>query len=87
MTEQKEMRLSLAAKKLNVGLVTIVEKLAGKGIRIENNPNAKLNSEQLNILSKEFNNFSLFEDSAASKPPPIACPCTREIVVIGACML
>ena len=53
MTEQKEMRLSLAAKKLNVGIVTIVEKLAVKGIRIENNPNAKLNAEQLNILSKE----------------------------------
>ncbi len=68
MTEQKEMRLSLAAKKLNVGLVTIVEKLAVKGIRIENNPNAKLNAEQLGILSKEFNNSSLFEDSTSPKP-------------------
>ena len=67
MTEQKEMRLSLAAKKLNVGIVTIVEKLAVKGIRIENNPNAKLNAEQLNILSKEYNNISLFEDGAAPK--------------------
>ncbi|WP_435355627.1 translation initiation factor IF-2 [Emticicia sp. SJ17W-69] len=67
MTEQKEMRLSLAAKKLNVGIVTIVEKLAVKGIRIENNPNAKLNSEQLNILSKEYNNTSLLEDGTAPK--------------------
>ncbi|RYU91792.1 translation initiation factor IF-2 [Emticicia agri] len=68
MIEQKEMRISLAAKKLNVGITTIVEKLAGKGHRIDNNPNAKLNFEQLNILSKEFNNSSLLEESAAVKP-------------------
>lgn len=69
MTEQKEMRLSLAAKKLNVGIVTIVEKLAVKGHRIENNPNAKLNFELLNILSKEYNNNSLLEDGGSPKPP------------------
>ncbi len=69
MTEQKEMRLSLAAKKLNVGIVTIVEKLAGKGHRIENNPNAKLNFELLNILAKEYNNNSLLEDGGSPKPP------------------
>ncbi|GGD58745.1 hypothetical protein GCM10011514_23440 [Emticicia aquatilis] len=68
MTEQKEMRLSLAAKKLNVGIVTIVEKLAGKGHRIENNPNAKLNFELLNILAKEYNNNSLLEDGGSPKP-------------------
>lgn len=68
MTEQKEMRLSLAAKKLNVGIVTIVEKLAVKGHRIENNPNAKLNYELLNILSKEYNNNSLLEDGGSPKP-------------------
>lgn len=68
MIESKEMRISLAAKKLNVGITTIVEKLAGKGHRIDNNPNAKLNFEQLNILSKEFNNSSLLEESAAVKP-------------------
>ncbi len=67
MTEQKEMRLSLAAKKLNVGIVTIVEKLAVKGHRVENNPNAKLNSEQLGILSKEYNTNFLIEDGAAPK--------------------
>jgi translation initiation factor IF-2 len=68
MTEQKEMRLSLAAKKLNVGIVTIVEKLAVKGHRIENNPNAKLNFELLNILSKEYNNNSLLEEVGSPKP-------------------
>lgn len=68
MTEQKEMRLSLAAKKLNVGIVTIVEKLAVKGHRIENNPNAKLNYELLSILSKEYSNNSLLEDGGSPKP-------------------
>ncbi|UTA69851.1 translation initiation factor IF-2 [Emticicia sp. 21SJ11W-3] len=68
MIEQKEMRISLAAKKLNVGIATIVEKLANKGHRIDNNPNAKLNFEQLNILSKEFSNSSLLEESVAAKP-------------------
>ncbi|WP_041693338.1 translation initiation factor IF-2 [Emticicia oligotrophica] len=76
MTEQKEMRLSLAAKKLNVGIVTIVEKLAVKGHRIENNPNAKLNFEQLNILSKEFSNSSLLEDGGSFKPAEVAKPAT-----------
>lgn len=66
MAEQKEMRLSLAAKKLNVGIVTIVEKLAVKGIRIDNNPNYKLNLEQLNILSKEYNSNSLLDDKIST---------------------
>lgn len=72
MTEQKEMRLSLAAKKLNVGIVTIVEKLAVKGHRIENNPNAKLNFELLNILSKEYNNNSLLEEVGSPKLVEVA---------------
>lgn len=67
MSEQKEMRLSLAAKKLNVGLTTIVEKLHAKGHRIENNPNAKLNFELISILAKEFDNSSLLEESAGAK--------------------
>ncbi len=67
MSEQKEMRLSLAAKKLNVGITTIVEKLHAKGYRIENNPNAKLNFELINILAKEYDNSSLLEESSGSK--------------------
>lgn len=61
MAEQKEMRLSLVAKKLNVGIVTIVEKLASKGHRIENNPNAKLDKEMLLLLAREYNNNSILE--------------------------
>ncbi len=63
MAEEKMMRISLAAKKLNVGIVTIVEKLAAKGHRIENNPNAKLNFEHLRILDSEYKNHGLLDDA------------------------
>ena len=48
------MRLSLAAKKINVGMSTIVVRLSAKGFKVENNPNTKLTHEQLQVLSKEF---------------------------------
>ena len=48
------MRLSQAAKKLNVGTITIIEILSSKGHRIENNPNAKLSFDLLEVLSKEL---------------------------------
>ncbi|MFT6203365.1 MAG: translation initiation factor IF-2 [Spirosomataceae bacterium] len=54
MAEQKQMRLSLAARKLNVGLGTIVEHLAVKGEKIDSSPNAKLTFGQLEILAKDF---------------------------------
>lgn len=54
MAEEKLVRLSQAARKLNVGHNTILEFLAKKGFEVENNPNAKLTPEQVNLLSKEF---------------------------------
>ncbi len=54
MAEEKLIRLSQAARKLNVGHNTILEFLAKKGFEVENNPNAKLTPEQVNLLSKEF---------------------------------
>jgi translation initiation factor IF-2 len=54
MAEEKMMRLSQAAKKLNVGTITIIEILSSKGHRIDNNPNAKLSFDQLEVLSKEL---------------------------------
>lgn len=47
-------RLSQAARKLNVGHHTILDFLAKKGHEVENNPNAKLTPEQFAILSKEY---------------------------------
>ena len=54
MAEEKLIRLSQAARKLNVGHNTILDFLAKKGFEVENNPNAKLTPEQFAILSKEF---------------------------------
>jgi translation initiation factor IF-2 len=54
MAEEKSIRLSQAARKLNVGHNTILDFLAKKGVVVENNPNAKLTSEQFGLLSKEF---------------------------------
>lgn len=54
MAEEKLIRLSQAARKLNVGHNTILDFLGKKGFTIENNPNAKLTPEQFNLLSKEF---------------------------------
>ena len=54
MAEEKLIRLSQAARKLNVGHNTILEFLAKKGFEVENNPNAKLTPEQVSLLSKEF---------------------------------
>jgi translation initiation factor IF-2 len=54
MAEEKSIRASQAARKLNVGLHTVFEFLAKKGHEVENNPNAKLTPEQFAILSKEY---------------------------------
>jgi translation initiation factor IF-2 len=54
MAEEKLIRLSQAARKLNVGHNTILEFLQKKGFEVENNPNAKLTPEQVTLLSKEF---------------------------------
>lgn len=65
MAEDKMIRLSMAARKLNVGVHTVVEFLAKKGFTIEENPNTKLTPEQFALLSKEFA-ASAFEKQEAS---------------------
>ncbi|GIV36956.1 MAG: hypothetical protein KatS3mg032_1335 [Cyclobacteriaceae bacterium] len=54
MAEDKSIRLSMAARKLNVGVHTVVEFLARKGFSVEENPNTRLTAEQFALLSKEF---------------------------------
>jgi len=54
MAEDKGIRLGKAAQNLNVGKDTILEFLAKKGFKVENNPNAKLSAEQYAVLSKEY---------------------------------
>lgn len=47
-------RLSKVAREFNLGISTIVEFLASKGIEIEAKPNTKIIEEHYNILSAEF---------------------------------
>lgn len=54
MAEEKTMRLSQVARKLNVGRTTIVDFLANKGFEVDRSPNSKVTSEQFDMLSREF---------------------------------
>lgn len=54
MSEEKMMRLSQVARKLNVGRNTIIDYLAGKDIKIDSSPNAKISGEQYAMLASEF---------------------------------
>ena len=54
MSEEKMMRLSQVARKLNVGTHTIVDFLASKGFDIESSPNAKISGQQYDMLAKEY---------------------------------
>ena len=65
MAEGKTMRLSQAARKLNVGTVTIVTFLAGQGIAIENKPNTKITLEQFQHLAREFAGAAVDKEEAS----------------------
>jgi len=54
MSEQKTSRLSKVARELNVGIATIVDFLNTKGIKIESNPNTKIEDNHYQILLSEF---------------------------------
>ena len=68
MAEEKTMRLSLVAKQINVGTSTILQFLSAKGHQVDNNPNAKLNFEQLTLLANEFGVKQLLETQEVVKP-------------------
>jgi translation initiation factor IF-2 len=75
MAEEKTMRLSLVAKQIKVGTSTILQFLSAKGHKIDNNPNAKLNFEQLTLLAKEYGANHILESSVeAPKPAPAPEP-------------
>ncbi len=54
MADEKTIRLSQAARELNVGTSTIAEMLTAKGFEMENKPNNKITMSQLAMLAKEF---------------------------------
>ena len=75
MAEEKTMRLSLVAKQINVGTSTILQFLSAQGHKIDNNPNAKLNFEQLTLLAKEYGANHILQASVETpKPAPAAEP-------------
>ncbi|HAS59297.1 MAG TPA: translation initiation factor IF-2 [Algoriphagus sp.] len=65
MSEEKMMRLGQIARKLNVGTATIVETLAKKGFDVQDNPNSKINMEQVDMLTKEFKSSALEKEEAS----------------------
>ncbi len=64
MAEEKTIRLSQAARKLNVGTTTIVEYLLEKGFEVENKPSAKIAPEQFNMLIEEFASAAMDKEEA-----------------------
>ncbi|HSY61196.1 MAG TPA: translation initiation factor IF-2 [Cytophaga sp.] len=66
MAEEKMMRLSQVAKKLNVGTSTIIDHLSAKGYDIENNPNAKITMDMYAFLSKEYESSAQVKKEAES---------------------
>jgi translation initiation factor IF-2 len=65
MSEEKMMRLGQIARKLNVGIATIVESMAKKGFEVENNPNSKISMDQFSVLAKEFKSSAQEKEEAS----------------------
>ncbi len=54
MSDEKRIRLNQAARQLNVGVGTIVEFLAKKGVSVDSSPNSVIGADAWDLLSKEF---------------------------------
>ena len=65
MTEGKTVRLSQAARKLNVGTATIVAHLVEKGVQLEDKPHVKITLDQFDILVKEFATSAIDKEEAS----------------------
>ncbi len=61
---EKQIRLSKAAKELSVATSTIVDFLNSKGIKVENNPNARLSEEAHILLLKEYQSDKTAKEAA-----------------------
>lgn len=80
MAEEKTMRLSLVAKQINVGTATILQFLSAKGHKVDNNPNAKLNFEQLSLLASEYDAHHILENNEPAKKAPEPEPIVEKVV-------
>jgi translation initiation factor IF-2 len=64
MSENKGWRLGKVAKEFNVGLGTMIDFLAGKGVKVESNPNTKVDDATYEILAKEFASDKLLKEKS-----------------------
>ncbi len=60
-------RLSKVAKEFNIGISTIIEFLGKKGIKVDNNPNAKIDESGYELLLKEFQQEKKLKEAAFGK--------------------
>ncbi len=81
MAEEKMMRLSQVARKLNVGLSTITEYLSSKGHEVDSTPNSKITQEQFTLLAKEF--ASSLHDKEEASSLTIGINHTETVVIDG----
>ena len=66
------MRLSQVAKILNKGLSSVASSLSAKGFKVEINPNTKINTEQLEVLAKEYKSTELLNGTRRAEQPVVA---------------
>ncbi len=59
------MRLGQVARKLNVGMYTIIEHLEKKGFNMDSSPNSKIDAEQYDMLAKEFHDSAQEKEEAS----------------------
>ena len=65
MTDQKTIRISQAAKRLNVGRTTIVDFLKSKNIDVDKSPNAKILVEHFALLEREYEDSKALKEEAS----------------------
>ncbi|MEL6539231.1 MAG: translation initiation factor IF-2 [Bacteroidota bacterium] len=65
MAEGKTIRLSQAARKLNVGTATLIEHMAKNGFEVENKPNTKIPLDQFDALVEVFSGAATDKEEAA----------------------
>jgi translation initiation factor IF-2 len=84
----KPIRLGKAASELNIGVSTLVEFLESKGMKIDSNPNTKLEEDQMSVLRAEFaSDVELKEQSKSAaavreKKETVTIKDTREVELV-----
>ncbi|MDR1416812.1 MAG: hypothetical protein LBJ57_05285, partial [Prevotellaceae bacterium] len=64
---ENTVRLNKVTREFNLGLHTIVDFLAKKGIAVDVSPNAKISEDTYALLAKEFGNEQSVKDKEAAK--------------------